>query len=328
MPTSSTAGLPLYTNSSYWLVPSRSRAVSVMNGFYVVLPSNSSMDYFPENTVAHYKTKLARGICSDDNYEVALVEIIYPVNYLNFIARQKLIVEYFKATKIGRVGFKWELKSGFYKNEEALVEYLNNELTPHFKKMYEGEFEPLFKYDRIMKEIRFMLKGNLILNHNLKGIRKHMPFRRGPEQMGFNRAIINHLGLSQHYYPATDDGDENAEDDEKTEEFHSRIIPGSGTFELGQRIMYIYTDIVSPYLVGDVQTPLLRVVIPKGERDEIVSTTFTNPFYVPVARRDINEIEININDDQGHPIPFTGGKASVVLHFRRNESFLSNATFR
>jgi hypothetical protein len=295
--------------------------------FYVVLPSNSSMDLFPENTVAHYKTKLARSICTDGNYEVALVELIYPINYLNFVARQKLIVEYFKATKIGRIGFKWELQSGFYKNEEALVEYLNNELSPHLKKMYDGEFETLFKYDRIKKELRFRLHGNLILKHNLKGIRKNLPFRRGPEQMGFNRAIIQHLGLSPQYYTATyqDYGVGDDEDDEEIEEprFQSKIIPGSDTFELGQQIMYIYTDIVSPNLVGNVNTPLLRVVVPKGDRDEIVCTTFTKPFYVPVARRDIDEIEININDDSGQSMPFTGGKSMVMLHFRRrHESVL------
>jgi len=99
-------------------------------------------------------------------------------------------------------------------------------------------------------------------------------------------------------------------------------------FELGgQRLMYVYSDIVTPYLVGDVQAPLLRTITPKGERGELISTTFTNPYYVPVARRGFDTIQIHINNELGEPMPFTGGKSVAVLHFKRcNESLLSYST--
>jgi hypothetical protein len=99
-------------------------------------------------------------------------------------------------------------------------------------------------------------------------------------------------------------------------------------FELSdyQSLMYVYCDIASPSLVGDVQTPLLRVIAVKGEWDDTISEVCHNPYYVPVARRAFDTIEININTELGVPTPFTGGKSVAVLHFRRHGSVLSNTT--
>jgi hypothetical protein len=45
--------------------------------FYVTLPSNSSFEYYPENTLNNYATKLHPTLRLEGNYEVGLVEISY-----------------------------------------------------------------------------------------------------------------------------------------------------------------------------------------------------------------------------------------------------------
>ena len=49
--------------------------------FYVALPSNSSMNIFPNNKLTKYTTKLSAPIKLEGEYEVALVEIQFPVNW-------------------------------------------------------------------------------------------------------------------------------------------------------------------------------------------------------------------------------------------------------
>ena len=49
--------------------------------FYLTLPSNSSMQYFPNNTLSNYITKLSNIVELHVKYEVGLVEIIYPINW-------------------------------------------------------------------------------------------------------------------------------------------------------------------------------------------------------------------------------------------------------
>jgi hypothetical protein len=50
-----------------------------MDHFYVTLPSESPRYYFPANTIAEFRTKLATTLeLEHDKWEVGLVEISYP----------------------------------------------------------------------------------------------------------------------------------------------------------------------------------------------------------------------------------------------------------
>ena len=51
--------------------------------FYVTLPSNSSMEYFPDNKTSNFVTKLSRTLQSDGEWEVGLAEIDYPHTWYN-----------------------------------------------------------------------------------------------------------------------------------------------------------------------------------------------------------------------------------------------------
>ena len=49
--------------------------------FYIVLPSNSSMDYFGDNTMTHFTTQLPHPFRLTETWKDALVEIIGMANY-------------------------------------------------------------------------------------------------------------------------------------------------------------------------------------------------------------------------------------------------------
>lgn len=55
----------------------------ILDEFYVTLPSNSSMDYFPENTQSSYRTKLFSPIAISGEWEVALSEVFMPRSWFN-----------------------------------------------------------------------------------------------------------------------------------------------------------------------------------------------------------------------------------------------------
>jgi hypothetical protein len=50
--------------------------------FYITLPSNSSFEYYPENTLNNYTTKLHSTLRLEGNYEVGLDEMSYPQNWI------------------------------------------------------------------------------------------------------------------------------------------------------------------------------------------------------------------------------------------------------
>jgi hypothetical protein len=52
------------------------------NMFYLTLPSNSSMNYFPNNTLTHYTKKLPKIMELDGTWEIGLAEIQYKEAWL------------------------------------------------------------------------------------------------------------------------------------------------------------------------------------------------------------------------------------------------------
>ena len=49
--------------------------------FYLTLPSNSSMDIFPDNKITHFKTQLCKPIVLQGEYEVGIAEVHYPCTF-------------------------------------------------------------------------------------------------------------------------------------------------------------------------------------------------------------------------------------------------------
>ena len=50
---------------------------------YLTMPSNSSMNYFPNNTLTHYTTKLPKIMDLDGTWQIGLAEIHYPHSWYN-----------------------------------------------------------------------------------------------------------------------------------------------------------------------------------------------------------------------------------------------------
>jgi hypothetical protein len=88
------------------------------------------------------------------------------------------------------------------------------------------------------------------------------------------------------------------------------------TFDLhaGQRLMYVYCDIVSSVSIGNTKSQLLRVCNVNGSYGEIVRVTFDRP------------ILVDIRNELGQPMPFEFEKSVVTLHFRRRHDLLPSSS--
>ena len=75
-----------------------------LTDFYIALPSDSSIKYFPENTVSGYTTNLPREIVLDGNWECGVSEIQYPLSFFN-VTEFMGIVRAFSSVKQQTVRF-------------------------------------------------------------------------------------------------------------------------------------------------------------------------------------------------------------------------------
>ena len=88
--------------------------------FYVTLPSNSSVQYFPDNKTTNFVTKLSRTLQLDGECEVGLAEIDYPHTWHN-IREAKNSVEIYVSDKWDR---EFSIQPGYYQNVIDVIDAL------------------------------------------------------------------------------------------------------------------------------------------------------------------------------------------------------------
>ncbi|GFQ81653.1 uncharacterized protein TNCT_9731 [Trichonephila clavata] len=81
--------------------------------------------------------------------------------------------------------------------------------------------------------------------------------------------------------------------------------------------VYVYCDIISPSLVGDVSAPILKIIPIANEYKEQIVKQFTVPLYFPVKKNYFDVIEIQLVTSSGTSIKFISDKTNLVLSFRR-----------
>ena len=81
--------------------------------------------------------------------------------------------------------------------------------------------------------------------------------------------------------------------------------------------LMVYCDLAKATIVGDTEAPLLRSVPVTGQHWENQCTTFSRIQYVPVSKKSIRSISVYIYTDWGEPIPFTHGRTTCTLEFKK-----------
>src|SRR5688572_29592040 len=103
-----------------------------MAHFYMTLPSNSSMHYYPNNTVTHYMTRLENGIALSGDWEVKLVELQYQHTWFNLeIGEGHFIYSQFVYTDDDSKDFfhkMLNLTPGYYDTVSDLVQTINEQI--------------------------------------------------------------------------------------------------------------------------------------------------------------------------------------------------------
>ena len=72
--------------------------------------------------------------------------------------------------------------------------------------------------------------------------------------------------------------------------------------------------------VGDSCVPLLRTVHIEGKDGDVVTVNYDKPHYVPVSKKYIENILVELKTDQKKIIEFTYGKTIVKLPFRPSKN--------
>ena len=88
--------------------------------------------------------------------------------------------------------------------------------------------------------------------------------------------------------------------------------------------IYIYSNIVQEVYLGNVKAPLLLSCPFRrdGNYNNITYIEFMNPTFTDLNRTSLQQIDIDIRDATGKPVPFLFGRTVINLLFRRRQEVL------
>lgn len=246
-------------------------------GFYVTLFSNASAHVYPGNKISNFRTKLAKPIVLNHQYEVAVIEIQYPRTWLSFPQADSR-VEIYNPVKDDALSVTTiELSVGHYTSVEQIIKEFNLKCQQQ-----PGTADIKTQYNTVSNYVGVMGPRGSVLT-----------FRgRLAEILGFKTEEPFVLHYKNTYAP------------------HPADIYG------GKYNMFIYADIADYQLVGDAHARLLRAINITDDVRRVAILQFDTPHYTPVSKTLIDDIEIDLKDDQNQHIPFLYGKVFVKLHFR------------
>ena len=280
-----------------------------MTHFYLTLPSNSSQQFFPNNTLTEFTTKLPSTIELTNEWEVGLAEIMFPRSWYTIPEEGVIIlVDYGvcnpeRRTRMAERAARGEdipvkeyntlveikLRGGFYKTMEDLQQELKLSIRAAFVAagIVTTVSPPTLYYNSVTKRIHINVPAGISLT--------------------FPSLLESILGLTpeQNYIC------------NRTGENLSVIGNLLCSLETGVQALYVYCDLLQYTHVGDIKAPLLRVVASGGEAGDVITRYYERPRYVPLQKKSFDTVQLVIRDDLGEKILFASGKVLVTLHFRR-----------
>lgn len=276
-----------------------------MSSFYVTLPSNASLDVYPNNTLTDYHVELPVPIHLDGKYEVALHSMQYTRSWDN-ISEGDTKIKF----SINDVKVKFDLEIGHYSDPEDLIEIINNTIIKQ-----KAELIP--SMNRYLGEVR---KSKFIFISYLRKGRHASILMRPRTTLTLPEKLATMLGFEQSKFIATTEELIDPRD-YKSELISDTILSFDAKLQVdleqGRYALYIYCDIIAPQIVGNTLSPLLKVVPVEGAHGENIMKEYITPQYVPVQTNLFNNIHISVRDDSGERVPFERGRVTLTLHFRR-----------
>ena len=249
-----------------------------MAGF-VTLPSNSNAEDFPGNTNNTFTVRLDKPLTfGAGKWEVGLAELHYPTSWSNVSDGQM----WCKKPRTDGSGVA-----------DVDVLYVREGRYASFAELIH-EMQRCFTYYKVQNSLEVYydaVRNVSFLRINKQGY-----------QLKLSRDLALILGFSPDTYYSAGRHRNSANPD----------------INKGFSSLYVYSDIAEFRPVGDVTAPLLRVVPIKSESRFLdAHTEFMNIHYIPVPNTNTDLVTVLIRTDSGEPVPFTGGKVVLTVHFRQ-----------
>ena len=268
------------------------------------------MGIFTNNTMAKFRNQLAQPLQLDGDWQVALASISFPSNINNVNSAE--IVAYVSSgaeldASHNRTGQLRRIRKGIYNSSEELLEEI-------FRIAQLKDYD----FDTVTQKLVLKFGPNEGLSFEDEEV---------PSILGFNGTKdTSHHGFIDIGYKSKNAGN--------SLNRHVGDLPVDIT--CGSQLIFVYIDIIEHQNVGDVRAPVTKIIESERRlRNGSINTvtpihhkSYTNLDYKPILSNNIQNIQVELRNETGKLIPFTGTEKVIVsLKFQKifdMEAYYSN----
>jgi len=240
------------------------------------------MDYYLDNTVARFTTKLPNTIDLEGEWEVGLSEISVPSHVHNVIEGLCYYDIYLANTFIRRIN----PTPGQYRRLRELLADLHRS---------QREQIPLQSHEPLLVEFSYESSSGKVRMTYLGSAPRRV-------QVEFSPDLARLLGYDHSL---------------RYMQRHTKLSKFAPNLRGRIHSVYVYCDVLEDVPVRDTKVPLLRIVDTDQKSIGNVYRVFNPLLYVPLQKKSFDTVDIDMRTDFGTTVPFLTGKSFVVLEFRR-----------
>lgn len=314
-------GVPFYTGLVGLLLyfhkgPALSPSMRFQGGRRVTLESNAQLDLFPENTPSHFRMRLPEMWTLDETWEVGLFQLLLPHTWRNVLNRQVgLRIHYNRQHPDVRMF----LRAGTYVTVQDVVEGW----------MQTMEANAPQKDDLRGLKVSLDERGFYVWTFPSAEFSVYLPgwLARILGYLDFDAWTVPFYFQSDTRHPVVEitkrDADGKPTEVEITRSHtmakHSQASVWSTISKYSFQNLYVHCNISEPVYVG---SQMAKVILTHGVNTDkqIVEDVFIpHLIFYRLSQYQFRDIEIDIRDNLGRPIPFQGGVVTATLYFRQRE---------
>ena len=273
--------------------------------FTIDLISNASMEIFSENTMASFPNQLSQPIQLQGEWQVALTSLSFSSN-INNVNAGEIVVYTNSRTETdesrNQSGQNRKIRTGIYNSWENLVtEIVRIASLKQFDR----------RFDKVTQKLTLKFGKNEGLSFQDNEIPSILGFKGTPDPSNSGFVQIG-------YKKNVENGNPNAP--------NRHLANFTVDITCGSQLIFVYIDIIEYQHVGDSRAPVLKIIeserrLRNGSLNTVTPVhhkTFTNLDYKRLLSNNIQNIKVELRNETGKHLPFTGiGKVVVSLKFQR-----------
>ena len=313
-------GVPFYTGLVGLLLyfhkgPALPVTMRFQGGRRVTLESDAQLDLFPDNAPSRFRVRLPEMWSLDETWEVGLFQLLLPHTWRNVLNQQVGLRVYYSED---HPDVRMFLRAAAYVTVQDVVEgWMQAMETNAPNKDALGELKVTLD-ERGFYMWTFPTAMSVYLPAWLARVLGYLDFDTWTIPFYFE---------SDTRHPIVEISKRNADGKPTEVEItqshtmakHSQASVWSTISKYSFQNMYVHCNVSEPVYVGSQMAKVLLTHGVNTDKQTVEDVFIPHLIFYRLSQYQFREIEIDIRDNLGRPIPFQGGVVTATLYFRQRE---------